>query len=142
MANVCRSVEETEAVAGRVAELVRGGGVVALEGELGAGKTRFVRGLVRALGGEAGRVSSPTYVLVQDYPIAGGRRLWHLDAYRLSGSADLEAIGFDELLAATAEGDVLAVEWPSRAAGLIPGGAVRVTIEHVDESTRRIAFAR
>ena len=139
---LCGSEGETEGVARSIAERVRDGGVVALEGELGAGKTRFVRGLVRALGGDPRRVSSPTFALVQDYPIAGGKRLWHLDAYRVSGPGELEAIGFDELLEATAEGDVVAIEWASRVIDLLPADAVRVMIEHVDEATRRITLPR
>ena len=137
-----RSVAETESVAAEVADLVRGGGVVALDGGLGAGKTQFVRGLTVALGGDPRRVSSPTFALVQDYPIAGDRRLWHLDAYRVGGPGELEAIGFDELLEATAEGDVVAIEWASRVEELLPADVVRVAIEHVDEATRRITLPR
>jgi len=131
-----RSVAETEAVAARLAQCLSAGGAVAIEGELGAGKTQFVRGLVRGLGGEARQVHSPTFVLLHEYACAGGRRLFHLDAYRV-GTDDFEAIGFDELLAATREGDIVAVEWPQRVAELIPEHAIGVRIE-VTSPTERV----
>ena len=134
------SVEETEAIAARLADRLRGGGVVALEGELGAGKTQFVRGLVKALGGDGRQVHSPTFVLLHEYALAGGRRLFHLDAYRV-GAGDFEAIGFDELLAATAAGDVVAVEWPGRVAELLPAEVVRVRITAMSPTTREVVFA-
>ena len=133
-----RSVAETESIAADLAErLAGGGGVVALEGELGAGKTQFVRGLVRGLGGDVRQVHSPTFVLMHEYTCAGGRRLFHLDAYRV-GAADFEAIGFDELLTAAREGDVVAVEWPEKVAELIPKEAIRVLLEATSPSVRRI----
>jgi tRNA threonylcarbamoyl adenosine modification protein YjeE len=136
-----RSVAQTEDAARSVAALVDKGGVIAIEGELGAGKTQFVRGLVDALGGDPRQVSSPTFVVMQGYSLADRRRLWHFDAYRCAGPGDFEAIGFDEVLAAAvAEGDVAAIEWPSRVTDLIPPDAVRVTIEPLDETTRRLSW--
>ena len=132
------SVADTERVAGEVAARLASGGVVALEGDLGAGKTQFVRGLVRALGGDARQVHSPTFVLLHEYALANGRRLFHLDAYRVAGPADFDAIGFDELLSAVEAGDVMAVEWPSRVAELIPPSAVRVTLVAESRTYRRV----
>src|SRR5437763_7660846 len=112
---ISNSVEETEAVAATIGRACRGGEVIALHGDLGAGKTQFVRGLVRALGGNPRAVSSPTFVLLNVYD--GGRlTVYHLDAYRTSGESDFESIGFGELLE---QGGVVAVEWPQRVAGLI-----------------------
>src|SRR5438874_12041222 len=91
------SVARTEAIAADLAKQLRGGECLALYGDLGAGKTQFVRGLVRGLGGPARAVSSPTFVLLNVYP--GGRlTVYHLDAYRVAGPEDFEAIGFAELL--------------------------------------------
>jgi tRNA threonylcarbamoyladenosine biosynthesis protein TsaE len=132
--HVSESVEQTESIAAELAQHFVGGEVVALYGELGAGKTQFVRGLVRGLGGEGKSVSSPTYVLLNVY--ASGRlTLYHLDAYRIVGSEDFEAIGFGELLE---QGGVVAVEWPQRVARLLPVKTWHVRIVAVDEDRREI----
>ena len=132
------SVSRTESIAAELARTLGPGSCVALHGELGAGKTQFVRGLVRGLGGPERAVSSPTFVLLNVYP--GGRlTVYHLDAYRVTGPGDFEAIGFLELLE---QGGVVVVEWPQRVAGLIPPNHVSVRIDVIDESTRRITIER
>jgi tRNA threonylcarbamoyladenosine biosynthesis protein TsaE len=134
LTRVSNSVAETEAIAAELAGRLIGGEVIALEGDLGAGKTQFVRGLVRGLGGEPRAVSSPTYMLLNVYD--GGRlTVFHLDAYRITGADDFEAIGFTELLE---QGGVVAVEWPQRVDRLLPARRVTVRITAVDESVRRI----
>ena len=130
------SVADTERIAAEVASDLTNGGVIALDGDLGAGKTQFVRGLVKALGGDGRQVSSPTYTLLQTYDLANGRRLHHLDAYRVA-SDDFEAIGFEELLDSAA--DVIAVEWPSRVADLLPPGTLWLRLAHDGEATRCIS---
>ena len=132
------SVADTEAAAGRVADRLRSGGIVTLVGGLGAGKTQFTRGLVAALGGEPRDVHSPTYVLLHRYPLPGGRSVWHLDAYRGSSADDFEAIGLEEIVAATQQGDVLVIEWPDRVVDLLPADVMRIEIEHVAEDERLI----
>jgi tRNA threonylcarbamoyladenosine biosynthesis protein TsaE len=123
-----------EAVGADLARSLAPGDVVALEGDLGAGKTQFVRGLLRGLGGDPRLVSSPTYVLLNVYP--GGRlTLFHLDAYRTAGADDLAGIGFDELLD---QGGVVAVEWPSRVGELLPARRYTVTLTAIGEGRRVI----
>ena len=132
------SVAATEAVAAELARTLVAGDVIALEGDLGAGKTQFVRGLLRGLGGDPRLVSSPTYVLLNVYP--GGRlTLYHLDAYRTAGPDDLAGIGFDELLD---QGGVVAVEWPGRVGDLLPAGRITVRLTAVGEGQRTVAIAR
>jgi len=132
------SVGQTEAIAAELARSLAAGVCVALRGELGAGKTQFVRGLVGGLGGPARAVSSPTFVLLNVYP--GGRlTVYHLDAYRATGPGDFEAIGFPELLE---QGGIVVVEWPERVAELIPADHVSVRIEVIDERSRRITIER
>lgn len=139
------SVEQTERVAGELAATLVGGEVIALHGDLGAGKTQFVRGLVKGLGGDPRRVSSPTYVLLHLYApsaeAADVMRLpvFHLDAYRVGGADDFEAIGFAELLE---QGGVVVVEWPSRVEGLLPPGRIDVSIEPTGPMSRRIEIRR
>lgn len=110
------SVAETEAIAADLATHLFPGAVLALHGEMGAGKTQFVRGLARGLGADPAAVSSPTFTLLNIYP-AGRLTLYHLDAYRVAGPEDFETIGFGELLE---QGGVVVVEWPTRVASLLP----------------------
>lgn len=133
--HVARGIAATWRVARDVAERLPCGGVVALQGELGAGKTTFVQGLARALGIRR-PVTSPTFTLVGEY--AGtSLRLVHMDLYRLRTPDDLLATGFAEY---AESGALVAVEWPERAAGLLPPDAVRVRIELTgDPRVRRIA---
>jgi len=141
------SVEETWELAARFADELRPGDVVCLEGELGAGKTTFTQGLAAALG-VSGRVTSPTFCIVQEHRFSGKcpRRccgdapriplLVHMDLYRLSGEEDVEAIGWEDYLS---RGAVLVVEWPDRAGGLVPESARHVSILHGEgEENRKI----
>jgi tRNA threonylcarbamoyladenosine biosynthesis protein TsaE len=106
------------------------GDVLLVSGNLGVGKTTFVRGLAEGLGIDADQVSSPTFTLVHEY--RGGRlTLFHADLYRLDKAATAD-LGLEELV-----DGVLAVEWPDRLAHAIPG-AKSVTIEFIDENGRRI----
>lgn len=160
------SESDTDEFAARLAEALRPGDVVALHGPLGAGKTRFVRGLVSALGGDTRLVSSPTFVLLNIYHCPRVT-LYHLDAYRVRGAEDLEAIGFSELLApaglgassglspgmpgmpqgmppgrVSEEAGIVLIEWPSRVPELIPSTALHVHLDPVDENTRHITVHR
>ncbi len=114
------SVEETLRIGARVAELVRRGGVVALSGDLGTGKTHLAKGICRALG-YGGIVSSPTFALIQEYD--GDLPIAHVDLYRLESPSQLGPLGLDELMT---EGRVMIVEWPELANDILPPSAVRV----------------
>jgi tRNA threonylcarbamoyladenosine biosynthesis protein TsaE len=128
------SVACTESIAGEFARTLQGGAAVALHGDLGAGKTQFVRGLVAGLGGNPRAVSSPTYVLLNVYP--GGRlTVFHLDAYRVAGAEDFESIGFTELLE---QGGVVVVEWADRVRELMPPTTIHVRVTPTGEGERRI----
>lgn len=126
------SEEETQAVARDLAGRLSPGDVLLLSGNLGAGKTAFVRGLAQGLGIDPADVSSPTFTLVHEY--RGGRlTLYHADLYRLDRAATAD-LGLEEL--GVSDG-VLAIEWPDRLSHDLPG-ARRVEIEIVDDQTRRI----
>lgn len=105
------SADETVALGQTLAAALRPGDILLLEGDLGAGKTHLVRGLARGLHLDESQVCSPTFVLMNEYRAIGSPALIHLDAYRLSGGDDLDAIGYD---AATSKPCIVAIEWPSR----------------------------
>ena len=138
------SVEETWGLAKRLAAALKPGDIVCLEGDLGAGKTTFTQGLAAALG-VPGRVTSPTFCIVQEHRRPGlpnlpilPNLLVHMDLYRLHGEDDVIAIGWEDYLA---EGAILVVEWPERAGSLIPEEAKHVVFTHLDgEESRRIEF--
>jgi tRNA threonylcarbamoyladenosine biosynthesis protein TsaE len=112
-----------------------GGEVVLLSGELGAGKTAFVRGLARGVGADPDEVGSPTFVLLTSYP--GRLVLHHADLYRLRGDGDEREIGLEEL---PGEGGVLAVEWAERLRRPRWPSALRVRLEHEGGDVRRIVI--
>ena len=136
MNTVTNSEQETIDLAIEFASTLLANDVVLLDGELGAGKTCFVRGLCEGLGGDPRQVSSPTFTIMQEYDVAGERRLVHVDAYRLSGEAELASIGWDELLEDPAA--IIAIEWPSRIKDAIPSNVVSITMDHLDPTTRSI----
>jgi tRNA threonylcarbamoyladenosine biosynthesis protein TsaE len=110
---------------------------VTLAGELGAGKTTLVRGLLAALG-VAGPVRSPTYTLVESYPTATGR-VHHLDWYRLGGTDDLEGLGFRDL---QGPGQWVVVEWPERVPQVAAAADLAVALAYEGEGRRLTATAR
>ena len=128
------SEEETAAAGRELAASLAAGDVVLLYGDLGAGKTAFVRGLAQGLGVDRDEVSSPTFTLVQEY--RGGRlTLFHVDLYRLDAAREIEDLGLDEI---AADG-VLSIEWAEKMPNP-PRRSVSVRIEHGDGDTRTISI--
>jgi tRNA threonylcarbamoyladenosine biosynthesis protein TsaE len=123
---------ETTSVASALAATLVAGDVILLSGDLGAGKTAFVRGLAEGLGLNPEDVSSPTFTLVHEY--RGGRlTLYHVDLYRLEKAAT-DDLGLEEL-----HRGVLAIEWPDRLTHELPG-ARRISIEILEGDERRISW--
>ena len=114
---------DTRALGGQLAQLLRRGDVIALHGDLGAGKTTLVRGLIQSLLGHGEEVPSPTYTLVQMYE-GPGFPVWHFDLYRLEHADDVQELGWDE----TPDGAVL-IEWPDRAGEHLPVNRLDVFLE-------------
>lgn len=131
---------ETRRLAADLAIRLRPGDCVALIGDLGAGKTCFVRGMAEGLGLLPSQVSSPTFVLMHEHERPGKPSLVHIDAYRLRGGEDAESLAMEEAL----DGAIAAIEWPERIADLLPEGRIEVRIEHEgppDACRRRITIA-
>jgi tRNA threonylcarbamoyladenosine biosynthesis protein TsaE len=130
------SEQETAAAGATLASSLQAGDVVLLTGDLGAGKTAFVRGLADGLGIDPADVSSPTFTLIQEY--RGGRLvLHHIDLYRLT-PREVDDLGLDDLID---EGGVVAVEWPDRWTRH-PAHAIRVTLTPNGESSRQVEISR
>ena len=111
--------------------------VVTLSGDLGAGKTAFTKALARSFGIEE-EVTSPTFVIEKIYALPRGafQRLIHIDAYRLNGAHDLDVLGWRELLQES--GNLILLEWPEKVEEAIPADALRISLEYIDEHTRKV----
>ena len=136
MTVVTNSERETEQVGRELAVTLSPGSVVALYGDLGAGKTAFVRGLAEGLGID-GSVSSPTFTIVNEY--RGRIPLFHFDMYRLSGSDELFEIGWEDYLD---RGGVCAVEWSENVEDAFLEDTIRVRIKKLSDSAREITVER
>ena len=131
---ITHSERETEDAGAAFAEKIPDGTVVAMYGELGAGKTAFVRGMARGMGLEC-RVNSPTFTIVNEY--LGKRTLLHFDMYRLGSADELWDIGWDDYLE---RGAVCAVEWSENVAGAFTGDEITVRIDKLSDAERRITI--
>ncbi len=119
----------------RLGALLQTGDVICLQGELGAGKTTFTQGIAQGWG-SLDSVSSPTFILVNQYRRADGRSIFHLDAYRLDSTGEAEQLDLDSYLNEGA----LMIEWPERLGNLIPPENLWITLEHLSEEHRQMKF--
>ena len=128
------SPQETQQLGKNIARICEPGDVILLQGTLGAGKTCLVQGIAEGLGIN-GPVRSPTFILVNEH--YGRHALYHIDLYRLSNGAEIEALGLDEYF----QGDgITVVEWPERAPFLFSFNHLSILLEHYGESKRRIVL--
>jgi len=126
-----KSFEETEAFGASIAKAVMAPCSIALQGDLGAGKTTFARGFLQALG-HKGNVKSPTYTILEPYQIAD-ITINHFDLYRLADPEELELIGAHEMFA---EDTINLIEWPEQGAGWLPEMDLWLKIEHLENGRR------
>ncbi|MEM8757602.1 MAG: tRNA (adenosine(37)-N6)-threonylcarbamoyltransferase complex ATPase subunit type 1 TsaE [Planctomycetota bacterium] len=131
----CGSLDATDSLARQLAGLLRPGDVVALSGELGSGKTTLVRGIVAGLGLDTAAVSSPTFVVANEYPGREGvPPVVHVDAYRLGAADELETIGWDRLMDSSA---IVLLEWPERIEETLPVERATVSLVQTGQDSRR-----
>ena len=129
------SPEQTRLIGARLGAMLRPGDVICLQGDLGAGKTTFVQGV--ALGwGSKDSVSSPTFIIVNEYRHPKEGSLFHMDAYRIDFAPEAEELDLDSMLA---EGALL-IEWPERLEGIIPKEHLWIALDHVNDEEREMKF--
>lgn len=133
MEYISHSAAQTVKIGEQIGGRITAGGVIALEGGLGLGKTCLVSGIARGLG-YTGEVASPTFALVNEY-IGGRIPLYHFDMYRVERWDDLYSTGFFDYLDS---GGLLAVEWSENIAAALPDDAARIVLERIDDHSRRI----
>lgn len=133
---ISRSTEQTRRVGMRLGALLKPGDLVALVGDLGSGKTTLVQGI--AVGwGSLDPVSSPTFVIVNVYRHIDGLRLFHLDAYRLNGSAEALDLDLDAML----DQGPMIVEWAERVQSVLPDQGLWVQLNYIDDAQRDLIFS-
>ena len=134
MVYITNSEAETEALGAEIAQTLPDGAVLAFYGELGSGKTAFVRGMARGMGIKA-LVNSPTFTIVNEY--IGPRSLFHFDMYRLGSADELFDIGWEDYLA---RGGICAVEWSENVEDAFEGDEYIVRFEKLGDNARRITI--
>jgi tRNA threonylcarbamoyladenosine biosynthesis protein TsaE len=128
------SAEQTQRLGVRLGELLKPGDLICLAGELGAGKTCFAAGVGRGWGALE-PVTSPSFVLVNEYHRADGHVLHHVDAYRLQSAAEAATFGFSDLLA---DAGAVLVEWPERLESILPAERLWLDFAYLDETKRNL----
>ena len=132
------SPEETRTIGQQIGETLKAGDVIALIGDLGAGKTCLTQGIARGVGIASHEiVNSPSYTLINEY--AGEIPIYHIDLYRLKHHGEIIDLGLEEYLGGNG---ICIIEWADRMSNLLPANYIQVTMTWVDESTRRIELQR
>ena len=135
---VTGSDEETIALGIKIGKLLPANSVVCLFGELGAGKTTFIKGLAAGAAGWSGeQVSSPTFVYLNIYQ--GTKTIYHFDLYRLHDADEFISMGFDEYFFA---GGICCLEWSEKIEGILPRGCIKIVMKHAGNNKRKISIAR
>ncbi|MEM8948433.1 MAG: tRNA (adenosine(37)-N6)-threonylcarbamoyltransferase complex ATPase subunit type 1 TsaE [Pseudomonadota bacterium] len=130
-----RDLSATRGLAARLAGALQGGDLIALKGDLGVGKSELARAVIQARAGAAIEVPSPTFTIMQDYPL-DGLTIRHIDLYRIADPDELLELGLEE---APAEDEAWLVEWPERAAGRLAGTCLNLALEEGDQPDARVA---
>ena len=130
-----RSPDQTRHIGARLGASLQAGDVICLQGDLGAGKTTFVQGVAQGWG-SLDSVSSPTYIIVNEYRRDDDNKLFHMDAYRLDSALEAEQLDLDTMLVDGA----LLIEWPDRMNTLIPVDNLWINIEHIVDGERKMLF--
>jgi tRNA threonylcarbamoyl adenosine modification protein YjeE len=131
---VLPTLADTQAVAVKIAGMAQAGDVIALSGEVGAGKTSFAQAFISSLLERDERITSPTFTLVQHYRSAAGVPLLHADLYRLKHASELMEIGLEDAF----ESHISLIEWPEIAAAILPADTLYITLHHEAGDSRHL----
>ena len=129
---------DTQRLGEKIGESIRPGAVIALVGELGSGKTLLTRGICAGLGVPLRQVNSPTFVLVNEYH--GRFSVYHMDLYRLDGTADIVDIGLLDYLV-RAQGGLIIIEWAEKILPVLPAGYLKIELDVISARKRKIIFS-
>ena len=136
---ITKSNTETQKLGESFAEKIKNGGIVALYGDLGAGKTTFVQGFAKGLGINQ-RIISPTFIIVRQYKVSSEKLavscLYHIDLYRVQSQKEIEGLGIKEIL--NDPHNIVVIEWAEKLKNVLPKKLIEVRFEYVDENTRKI----
>ena len=137
MEKITINSRETQRLGREIGAKLKGGEVLALQGDLGAGKTTFIQGLAKGLGIKK-TIVSPTFIIVRRYPVSGRRHLYHVDLYRLEEEIgkELENLGLTDEWGR--KENIVVIEWADKARNEIPKSAIWIEFEYVDEHKRKI----
>lgn len=136
MEYLSKSLSETAGLAEKFLTENPSVNIVGLSGDLGSGKTAFVKGVAKYFGIER-NITSPTFVIMKSYQSCG-KCLFHIDAYRLSGLEDLESLGFSEMI--KSDKNLIFIEWPEKVFKDYPENMKIIKFEYIDDETRKITF--
>lgn len=137
ISRISKSEYQTQKTGESLGKILKGGDVVALYGDLGAGKTVFVKGIAKGLGIKK-RILSPTFIFMRSYPFRSGNFV-HVDLYRGQSLEDFEALGFEELFS---KNNIVVLEWAEKIGKMLPPKRIDVELEKIDEQTRKITIKR
>lgn len=135
--HITENFEETRQLGESFASTLKGGEILCMEGDLGAGKTTFTQGLLRGLGAE-GPYTSPTFVVMKEYKTPK-RNIYHIDAYRVRAD-DILALGWEEII--SDKNNIVIVEWPERIRDILPENCLWLKFEWIDENKRKITLEK
>lgn len=135
---ITKNEKQTRKIAQKLAEELKFGDVILLEGDLGSGKTVFTKGIAESLGIKD-IITSPTFTILNLYKINNGN-FAHFDMYRIENENELSELGFEEYIGG--QGTICAIEWSSQTPSIIPKNTISVTLEKIDEKTRKIFIKR
>ena len=133
-----KNLEETKQFGREIAGKIKGGAVVCLEGDLGAGKTTLTKAIAAELGIDAFKVKSPSYTYFRKYKL-DGRNLYHIDLYRITEFDDLMQHEMEELF--EEKGAIIIIEWPNRIEELLPEKRITIKLKHLNEHEREVEYS-